>query len=48
MRRYSLLSAFTSNPKIEIFGIGLAITFVVGVAIGLLSPQQVFAPFKGF
>jgi hypothetical protein len=38
-----VLSSITAHPKLAIFGIGLAITFVVGIAIGMVDDQQVFA-----
>lgn len=37
------MNLLTAHPKIAIFGIGLAITFVVGAAIGMASPEQVSA-----
>lgn len=37
------MNILVSHPKIAIFGIGLAITFVVGTAIGMMEPQQVLA-----
>ncbi len=44
--KQKILSAFTAHPKIAIFSIGLAITFVVGSAIGVVEPQQAFAGAK--
>jgi uncharacterized membrane protein len=38
-----LLSSITAHPKLVTFGIGLAITFVVGTAIGLVDHNQAFA-----
>ncbi len=36
-------NAITFHPKLVTFGIGLAITFVVGAAIGMIEPQQALA-----
>jgi len=36
-----LLSTITTHPKLVTLGIGLAITFVVGTAIGMLDHNQV-------
>ena len=39
-----LLNSITIHPKIATLGIGLAITFVIGTAIGMVDhSQQVFA-----
>lgn len=38
-----ILNTITAHPKLVTFGIGLAITFVVGTAIGMVEPQQVSA-----
>jgi hypothetical protein len=38
-----IINAITAHPKLVTFGIGLAITFVVGTAIGLISPEQALA-----
>ncbi len=38
-----IMNLLAAHPKIAIFGIGLAITFVVGTAIGMISPEQVLA-----
>jgi len=38
-----VLSAITSHPRLVTFGIGLAITFVIGTAIGLVDHNLVFA-----
>jgi hypothetical protein len=37
------MNIFTAHPKFVTFGIGLAITFVIGTAIGVVDHQQVFA-----
>jgi len=39
-----LLNSITIHPKLATLGIGLAITFVIGTAIGMVDhSQQVFA-----
>jgi len=38
-----IMNVITAHPKLVTFGIGLAITFVVGTAIGMVDHQQVFA-----
>jgi uncharacterized membrane protein len=38
-----IMNIITAHPKLVTFGIGLAITFVIGTAIGMLDHQQVFA-----
>ena len=38
-----LVNIVASHPMIVTFGIGLAITFVVGTAIGMIDHNQVFA-----
>jgi hypothetical protein len=38
-----IMNLLTANPKIAIFGVGLAITFVIGTAIGMVDHQQVLA-----
>ena len=38
-----MIDAITAHPKLVTLGIGLAITFVVGTAIGMLDHNQVFA-----
>lgn len=35
-----IINTITTHLKIAIFGIGLAITFVIGTAIGVIEPQQ--------
>jgi hypothetical protein len=37
-----IMNAITANPKLVTFGIGLAITFVIGTAIGMVD-HDVFA-----
>jgi hypothetical protein len=34
------MNMMTFNPKLVMFGIGLAITFVIGTAIGLVDHNQ--------
>jgi hypothetical protein len=41
--KQKLLNAVTTHPKLVTFGIGLAITFAIGTAIGMLDHQQAFA-----
>ncbi len=36
-------NCITSHPRLVTFGIGLAITFGVTVALGFASPEQAFA-----
>ncbi len=38
-----MVNIVTAHPKLVTFGIGLAITFVVGKAIGMVDTQQVHA-----
>ena len=38
-----IMNTITAHPKLVMFGIGLGITFVVGTAIGLISPEQALA-----
>jgi uncharacterized membrane protein len=38
-----IMNIVTAHPKLVTFGIGLAITFVIGTAIGLVDHNQVFA-----
>jgi len=38
-----IISAIASHPKLVTFGIGLAVTFVIGTAIGLSDQNQAFA-----
>jgi hypothetical protein len=37
------MNLLTAHPKLVTFGIGLAITFVIGTAIGMVDHQQVLA-----
>ncbi|MER5176717.1 MAG: hypothetical protein ABJB76_00120 [Candidatus Nitrosocosmicus sp.] len=37
------MNTITAHPKLVTFGIGLAITFVIGTAIGMVEPQQAHA-----
>ncbi|MER5175158.1 MAG: hypothetical protein ABJB76_05790 [Candidatus Nitrosocosmicus sp.] len=41
-----IIHAITAHPKIAIFGIALAIGFVIGTAIDRLVHQQAFAIFN--
>jgi len=38
-----VMNMVTTHPKLVTFGIGLAITFVVGTAIGMVETQQAHA-----
>jgi hypothetical protein len=38
-----IMNLLTAHPKLVTFGIGLAITFVIGTAIGMVDHQQVLA-----
>jgi hypothetical protein len=38
-----IMNIITAHPKLVTFGIGLAITFVVGTAIGMIDYNQAFA-----
>jgi hypothetical protein len=38
-----VLNSITAHPKLVTFGIGLAITFVIGTAIGMVDHNQAFA-----
>jgi quinol-cytochrome oxidoreductase complex cytochrome b subunit len=35
-----LSNTLTTHPKLAMFGIGLAITFVVGTVVGMVETQQ--------
>jgi hypothetical protein len=35
------LNSITAHPKLAIFGIGFAITFVVGIAVGMAEHGQI-------
>jgi hypothetical protein len=37
------MNMITTHPKLVTFGIGLAITFVIGTAIGMVDHNQAFA-----
>jgi hypothetical protein len=41
-----IMNIATAHPKLVTFGIGLAITFVMGTAIGLIDHNQGFAAAK--
>jgi hypothetical protein len=38
-----IMNIVLGHPKLVTFGIGLAITFVIGTAIGMLDHNQAFA-----
>jgi hypothetical protein len=38
-----IMNLITAQPKLVIFGIGLAITFVIGTTIGMVEVQQAHA-----
>ncbi|MDQ6722749.1 MAG: hypothetical protein M3Z01_00575 [Thermoproteota archaeon] len=38
-----IMNVITAHPKLVTFGIGFAITFVVGIAIGLVDHNQAYA-----
>jgi hypothetical protein len=38
-----IMNVIPAHPKLVTFGIGLAITFVIGTGIGMVYHQQVFA-----
>jgi hypothetical protein len=38
-----IMNAITAHPKLVTFGIGLAITFVIGTAIGMVDHNLAFA-----
>lgn len=38
-----IMNMVASHPKLLTFGIGLAITFVIGTAIGMVDHNQAFA-----
>jgi predicted DNA-binding protein with PD1-like motif len=38
--KQKLLNAVSAHPKLVTFGIGLAITFAIGTAIGMLDHQH--------
>ena len=44
-----IINAIAAHPKLVTFGIGLAITFVIVIAIGMvdLGHHSAFANFKG-
>ena len=41
--KYKIMNIVTAHPKLVTFGIGFAITFVVGIAIGMVETQQAHA-----
>ncbi len=41
--KQNIINIITSHPRLVTFGIGLAITFGVTVALGFASPEQAFA-----
>lgn len=38
-----IMNVITAHPKLVTFGIGLAVTFAIGTAIGMLDHNQAFA-----
>jgi hypothetical protein len=38
-----IVNAITAHPRLVTLGIGLAVTFVVGIAVGMVDHNQVFA-----
>jgi hypothetical protein len=38
-----IMNTISAHPKLVTFGIGLAITFVIGTAIGMVDHNQAFA-----
>jgi|tagenome__1003787_1003787.scaffolds.fasta_scaffold20976446_1 hypothetical protein len=38
-----IINAITAHPKLVMFGIGLAVTFVVETVIGIVDHNQAFA-----
>jgi hypothetical protein len=38
-----IMNIITAHPKLVTFGFGLAITFVIGTAIGMVDHNQAFA-----
>jgi hypothetical protein len=38
-----IINAMAAHPKVFAFGIGFAITFAFGGALGIVSPEQAFA-----
>jgi hypothetical protein len=42
-----IMNSITAHPKIVTFGIGLAITFVVGAAIGMLNHHNLAYAYSG-
>ena len=45
--KYKIMNIVTAHPKLVTFGIGFAITFVVGTAIGLVEHSSVYAIANG-
>jgi uncharacterized paraquat-inducible protein A len=41
--KYKIMNIITAHPRLVTFGIGLAITFEIGTAIGMVDHNQVFA-----
>jgi hypothetical protein len=41
--KQKLLDTMAAHPKLAIFGIGLAITFVIGTAIGMVNTPPAYA-----
>ena len=38
-----IMNIITAHPKLVTLGIGLAVTFIIGTAIGSLDHNQIFA-----
>jgi hypothetical protein len=43
LQKAKIVNVITSHPKLITFGIGFAITFVIGIAIGIVDHNQAFA-----
>jgi hypothetical protein len=41
-----IMNSLTTNPKFMTFGIGLAITFSIGLALGIFDVSESFARVK--
>lgn len=41
-----IINTIASHPKLVTFGIGLAITFAIGTAIGMFDHKQAFATYQ--
>ena len=45
--RDKIINALTAHPKLVTFGIGLAVTFAIGTAIGMLDNQALASQIQG-